>query len=68
METKRLLIRNFNLHDIEACYQSWGQDKALGRYILNYPMTDRQQMAGLCIRGGQMYPTGVPDKPRFLSP
>lgn len=47
METKRLLIRNFNLHDIDACYQSWGQDKALGRYILNYPMTDRQQMAGL---------------------
>ncbi|MDE6363573.1 MAG: GNAT family N-acetyltransferase [Lachnospiraceae bacterium] len=47
METKRLLIRNFTLNDIDACYQCWGQDKALGRYILNYPMTDREQMAAL---------------------
>lgn len=47
METKRLLLRNFSLNDIDACYQCWGQDQTLGRYILNYPMTDRQQMAEL---------------------
>ena len=47
METKRLLLRNFTLNDIDACYQCWGQDQTLGRYILNYPMTDRQQMAEL---------------------
>lgn len=44
IETQRLLIRNFCENDINLCYQSWGQDKSLGKYILLYPMTNIHQM------------------------
>lgn len=47
METKRLLIRNFNENDADACYESWGQDRTLGQYIAPYPMSDGRQMANL---------------------
>ena len=50
METKRLLIRNFSEDDADACYQSWGQDRALGQYIAPYPVSDIRQMADL-VRG-----------------
>lgn len=44
IETQRLLIRNFCKNDIDLCYQSWGQDKSLGKYIILYPMTNIHQM------------------------
>jgi len=44
MKTERLLIRNFTQDDAETCFQSWGQDKELGKYIISYPMKDIQQM------------------------
>lgn len=47
METERLLIRNFNINDVDACYQSWGQDRSHGRYIMFYPMADIRQMEAL---------------------
>ena len=47
LETERLLIRNFDKNDAKACYQSWGQDKLLGQYIVLYPMTDICQMEDL---------------------
>lgn len=50
LQTDRLLIRSFSINDIDACYQSWGQDKLLGQYIAGYPMTDRCQME-LLVQG-----------------
>lgn len=47
LQTDRIRIRSFKRTDIDACYQSWGQDKALGQYIIGYPMTDRCQMEEL---------------------
>lgn len=47
METKRLLLRNFCENDVNACYESWGQDRQLGQYIISYPMTDIRQMERL---------------------
>ena len=47
LKTERLLIRHFSLSDVDACWDSWGQDKALGKYIVLYPMTDIHQMKGL---------------------
>lgn len=47
LQTDRLLIRGFSRTDIDACYQCWGQDRTLGRYIIGYPMTDRHQMEEL---------------------
>ena len=47
LETERLLIWNFDENDAKACYQSWGQDILLGKYIVLYPMTDICQMEDL---------------------
>lgn len=44
METERLLIRNFVKEDAYACFDSWGKDKELGKYIPLYPMKTLQQM------------------------
>ena len=44
METKRLTLRHFAKNDSSACYESWGQDKKLGKYIISYPMKNLQQM------------------------
>lgn len=49
-ETKRLRIRNFKMDDAQKCYESWGQDKNLRRYILIYPMTELSQMESF-VRG-----------------
>ena len=38
IETKRLLIRRFREDDANLCYEGWGQDKELGRFIFGYPM------------------------------
>lgn len=47
METERLIIRNFVIDDTKSCFESWGQDKELGKYILSYPMQDISQMKKL---------------------
>lgn len=44
METKRLTLRHFIKSDSSACFESWGQDKELGKYIITYPMKDVQQI------------------------
>lgn len=38
LETSRFLIRNFEKDDARSCFEGWGQDKNLGKYILGYPM------------------------------
>ena len=38
IETKRLLIRRFREDDAKLCYEGWGKDKELGRFIFGYPM------------------------------
>ena len=43
IESKRLIIRNFQVEDAESCYNGWGQDKELRNYILGYPM-DKERM------------------------
>lgn len=50
LETERLLLRHFSEGDVDACWESWGQDEAPGRYIVLYPMTDVEQMENL-VRG-----------------
>ncbi len=47
LETERLRIRHFRESDVYECWESWGQDASLGRYIVPYPMTDMQQMKTL---------------------
>lgn len=46
-ETERLRIRNFKEEDAGNCFESWGRDISLGRYIRPYPMSDVSQMNGL---------------------
>lgn len=45
--TERLKIRNFVTEDSKRCFESWGQDKSLGKYIILYPMSDVFQMESL---------------------
>ena len=47
LETARLRMRNFRESDIGPCWESWGQDESLGRYIVSYPMGDIRQMRDL---------------------
>lgn len=44
METKRLTLRHFIKSDSASCFEGWGQDKELGKYIISYPMKNVQQM------------------------
>ena len=46
-ETERLRIRNFISKDSKSCFESWGKDKKLGKYIILYPMSDISQMESL---------------------
>lgn len=47
LETQRLMIRNFIRGDARSCFESWGEDRELGKYILPYPMQDISQMEEL---------------------
>ena len=42
LETNRLLIRNFVAEDTHSCFEGWGKDKKLGKYILGYPAEEKQ--------------------------
>ena len=45
LETNRLLIRNFVAEDAHSCFEGWGKDKKLGKYILGYPTEEKQMEA-----------------------
>ena len=45
LETNRLLIRNFVAEDTHSCFEGWGKDKKLGKYILGYPAEEKQMEA-----------------------
>lgn len=47
IETERLRIRNFVSEDSKNCFESWGKDKNLGKYIILYPMSEVSQMESL---------------------
>lgn len=47
IETERLRIRNFTSEDSKRCFESWGKDKELGKYIILYPMSEVSQMESL---------------------
>lgn len=47
LETERLRMRNFHKSDVAACWESWGQDESLGKYIALYPMAELRQMENL---------------------
>lgn len=47
IETERLKIRNFVFEDSKSCFESWGKDKNLGKYIILYPMSEISQMESL---------------------
>ena len=44
IQTKRLLLRNFRENDANECFESWGQDQLLGKYIVFYLMKEIGQM------------------------
>ncbi len=46
-ETKRLILRNFNITDSEKCFQNFGQDKIIGKYIPIFPFHSLHEMEGL---------------------
>lgn len=47
METNRLNIRKFRKADAEKCYENFGQDKSLGKYLIMFPMRDISEMEHL---------------------
>lgn len=42
LKTERLLIRNFKIEDSCSCFKGWGKDESLGKYIVGYPMEEKQ--------------------------
>ena len=44
IRTTRLNLRNFEITDTENCYNNWGQDISLGKFIAYYPMKSIQEM------------------------
>ena len=42
LETNRLIIRNFKIEDAHSCFEGWGRDENLGKYILGYPIEEKQ--------------------------
>lgn len=44
IKTTRLTLRNFEINDTENCYNNWGQDISLGKFIAIYPMKNMGQM------------------------
>lgn len=42
-----MIIRNFRKDDSEKCYQNFGQDVSLGRYLTMFPMRDIHEMENL---------------------
>lgn len=47
IETDRLIIRKFKRTDTEKCYENFGKDKSLGRYLIMFPMGDVHEMEQL---------------------
>lgn len=47
METERLIIRSFEKSDSIKCYENWGQDESIGRYITMFPMKALSEMNAL---------------------
>ena len=47
METERLMIRNFQMSDVEGCFENWGQDQSLGKYLVMFPMQSIEEMQNL---------------------
>lgn len=45
LETNRLFIRNFEIEDTHSCFEGWGKDKNLGKFILGYPIEENQMKA-----------------------
>jgi ribosomal-protein-alanine N-acetyltransferase len=48
-ETERLILRKFEITDIESCFNNWGNDDALGQYFPMYPF-DNQMIMGKMIQ------------------
>ena len=44
IKTTRLTLRNFKMNDTENCYNNWGQDISLGKFIAFYPMKNIREM------------------------
>ena len=44
METERLILRQFERTDREACFENFGQDAEIGRYIPIFPVHTLQEM------------------------
>lgn len=44
MQTKRLVIRNFEIGDAKKCFVNFGQDKSLGVYLPFFPMQEISEM------------------------
>lgn len=44
METNRLIIRGFIRDDVDKCFENWGQDESIGRYLPMFPMKNTVEM------------------------
>ncbi len=44
IETNRLLLRKFKEDDAKLCYQNFGQEKELGRFLPMYPVQSEEAM------------------------
>ena len=50
METERLILRRFTMEDAEKCFEYFGQDKVIGRYIPMFPVCSMSAMEEM-VRG-----------------
>lgn len=47
METKRLILRQFEERDVKDCFENFGQDEQIGRYIPIFPVHTPEEMAAV---------------------
>ncbi len=47
METKRLILRPFEERDVRGCFENFGQDEQIGRYIPAFPVRTPEAMAAV---------------------
>ena len=47
MQTERLILRKFILSDANECFDTFGQDVSIGKYIAGYPMHSLDEMKNM---------------------
>ena len=49
LTTNRLVLRKFTEGDIIKCFENFGQDEEIGKYLPMYPVESKEQMGEYII-------------------